>query len=228
MAVVQRRERVDEDEEGVRGRADELAAVPRLGERSDFGDELGVAPQPSNTILIPTGGRPSKARTAPMWAIRFACRLPRHAHRSHRLARSARRAGCSRAARHRRARRRSARRAERSAHPPAPGSHPRRSARCWERQRVDALDTGIPDELGNEIVGVEYRRRRKVEQGDRRDAGSRMRSALSSGISRCTRSRTARVSARSPRCSSSRVLTTCSSLAVGTGRPGGHVVQPAI
>jgi hypothetical protein len=218
MAVVQRRERVDEDEEGVRGRADELAAVPRLGERSDFGDELGVAPQPSNTILIPTGGRPSKARTAPMWAIRFACRLPRHAHRSHRLARSARRAGCSRAARHRRARRRSARRAERSAHPPAPGSHPRRPARYWERQRVDALDT----------VGVEYRRRRKVGQGDRRDAGSRMRSALSSGISRCTRSRTARVSARSPRCSSSRVLTTCSSLAVGTGRPGGHVVQPAI
>jgi hypothetical protein len=43
MAVVKRGGRMQEDEEGVRGRAAELAAVPRFGERSHFdGSSLAV------------------------------------------------------------------------------------------------------------------------------------------------------------------------------------------
>jgi hypothetical protein len=49
-----------------------------------------------------------------------------------------------------------------------------------ERQGVDALDAGIPQELSNEIVGVEYRRRREVGKGDRRDAGQPARGERSS------------------------------------------------
>jgi hypothetical protein len=45
LVAVQRRQRVEEDQERVRGGPAELAAVSRLGERPDLGDHRGVAPQ---------------------------------------------------------------------------------------------------------------------------------------------------------------------------------------
>ena len=132
---------------------------------------LPTSSWPSITSLIPTGGRPSQARSAPTWASTFAfesAELPRPKIAPSRSVAS--NGGDSSASRRRPARRRSGRTGGRSARQSAPaisaGDH-RRGVRQFECREL--LDSGLAQHPRDGVVGVVQRGPRRLRVARRRD-----------------------------------------------------------